>query len=797
MADEKSKVIIEAQDKASKTIKEIAGNFGELVAAVGAGNLVSQAATKVLSSLKRGFDELVDATKVAARIEVLNRVFRMTGENAGYTSAQLENTKNRMMALGIAEQEALAIGQRFIQSQLDLADAMKVARAAQDLAVIAGTNSSETALQLTDAIVKQRPILLKQFGIIADLNDIYGAQAKTLRKSIDELTTAEKRQAFLNEILRQSRTVAGSYEAAMEDVGKRLTSLPRYLQQAQNAVGQHFLPAMRLAVDGATEFLKTITVAFAPKIDTLIGATNKLAETRMKFDATSERVRVLRDEYAALIRIAEPTASQHERMTVILGELEKAFPGVVLGIESETTAMRSNLEVLDDLIARREEQQERREAEQLAAVQEEYIALARDVEKYGQQLEYARDVVFATTTASDEQRQALIAKHQAILEASGALGGFSQAQDDAQDRIAAMTGSFRPLVNTLRNDYQATVNELPGQIDELTKRQDRLKIALSNLFPDLVNDTDAQKRLNKSVVDAVMAFQASEAAAQKEQEAQARRAQMVDHIIERQAGWSEATKLWFTEEQQRWIDLHASMSEVPEDYRLMMMSQEQMADTAKMTIGEIDQLFMDSADAQMDGARRVLNTHHKTVMKRRQLERQAAQEMAQMMSWGVDRMIDDMLRGQYSMQRIFRDMAHDFLRFFVKQALKYVSLEFIPGLGKLLGSIFDTPANDRMAMMQGQHFAQWFKTGALGSLAGFPNQMAASLATGLNALAMPAAPAAAGGGGVTINISGPMTDERFITDKVIPAIQRDTILGRSQVVINQANLTGFDDASIV
>ncbi len=47
-----------------------------------------------------------------------------------------------MKALGITTQESSGIVTRFIQNQLSLADATKLARVAQDAAVIANQNSS-------------------------------------------------------------------------------------------------------------------------------------------------------------------------------------------------------------------------------------------------------------------------------------------------------------------------------------------------------------------------------------------------------------------------------------------------------------------------------------------------------------------------------------------------------------------------------------------------------------------------------------------------------------------------------
>ena len=230
------------------------------------GNLAAIGAAKAMSllqnSISKAFDQLLDATKVAARIEVLNGVMQFTGKRADYATTELERNKQALINLGIAQREALGIQQRFIQGNLDIALSTDIARVAQDAAVIAGVNSSEAAMGLTDAILKQRPILLKQYGIITNLDTIYNRMADSLGKARSELNETEKRQAFFNEIMRQSTTIAGAYDTAMGFAGKRLTSLPRLFEDAQQAVGRHFLPAFNDAISVAESFLKMITKIF-------------------------------------------------------------------------------------------------------------------------------------------------------------------------------------------------------------------------------------------------------------------------------------------------------------------------------------------------------------------------------------------------------------------------------------------------------------------------------------------------------------------------------------------------------
>jgi len=180
----------------------------------------------------------------AARTQVLGTVLHQVGKNAGYTSGELDQTVEKIKKLGITTQEARTAVVRFIQSELDVAAAAKLARTAQDLAVIAGQNSSEAFTTLTQAIVSQETMLLRQYGIVKGLVEIYGDYAKAHGLAANALDETAKKQAFLDAILEAGAKAAGTYEAAMGDAGKQLTSLPRYVEEAKNALGTAFLPML-------------------------------------------------------------------------------------------------------------------------------------------------------------------------------------------------------------------------------------------------------------------------------------------------------------------------------------------------------------------------------------------------------------------------------------------------------------------------------------------------------------------------------------------------------------------------
>ena len=198
-----------------------------------------------------------DFVKTAADTEVLGVAMNSVAKASGYATSVLKEHRKEVMELGIAEQEASKILTRFMQAQLDTADAAKLARVAQDAAVIANMNSSQAAEQMTEAIAKQRPELLSAFGMTKNMNGIYSDYAQTIGKAGSELSDFEKKQAMLNYILAEGEKIAGTYESSMNAVGKQIGSLPRYWDTLKNAIATPLaLPALSVVIKAITNGLK-------------------------------------------------------------------------------------------------------------------------------------------------------------------------------------------------------------------------------------------------------------------------------------------------------------------------------------------------------------------------------------------------------------------------------------------------------------------------------------------------------------------------------------------------------------
>ena len=210
-----------------------------------------------LAKLAGEFQSIVkESTLLAARVESLETVFQVVGQRTGATRAFLQALEDKIKSLGITTQKARSSLALLAQAELDLGAATKLTRIAQDAAVIAGINSSEAVERLIIAVQRGDTQLLRNLGIIVDLNDIYSSYATSVGRTVNSLSALEKRQVVINEVLRKGQAIAGTYEASLGDVFKQFTSLDRFVEEAKVSFGEQFLPLFQSLVTAATDLAK-------------------------------------------------------------------------------------------------------------------------------------------------------------------------------------------------------------------------------------------------------------------------------------------------------------------------------------------------------------------------------------------------------------------------------------------------------------------------------------------------------------------------------------------------------------
>lgn len=260
-AADATKELAEATNKSTKETKDAKKPTEEQGRALEDLNDTVNKAVRGLKFLAGGFLALKsvqiakDLADTAARTETLGVVFNTVGRNLGYTSDQLADADKQVQKLGItasASREALT---KLLQSGLDLSFGAKLARAAQDLAVVTGENSSQTLTRLITNIQQMDTTGLRFMGLVIDREAVMQKAANETGKAISG--TAAK-VVFANAVLAEATKLNGIYEESMSTVGKQLTSMPRYIENFKVALGNNLLPVYFELVKAGIKILDSL-----------------------------------------------------------------------------------------------------------------------------------------------------------------------------------------------------------------------------------------------------------------------------------------------------------------------------------------------------------------------------------------------------------------------------------------------------------------------------------------------------------------------------------------------------------
>ena len=217
------------------------------------------AITKVTSSIK-GF--ISGGINLAGTFDEMRVSAIAVGQSMGTSSDEIERGIDVINKAGIRYDAAARTAAQFAKNQLDMAQAGKLAAAAQGAAVLLQADSSETMDRLVGAIARGESSILSGVGITKTFNTMQEEFAAKLGKSADALSQQEIMQARLNGVIDESASLMGVYAAASESPTKALRSLTgRSIPELQAALGGVFLPAFKTAIDGVKGFVSSLTTA--------------------------------------------------------------------------------------------------------------------------------------------------------------------------------------------------------------------------------------------------------------------------------------------------------------------------------------------------------------------------------------------------------------------------------------------------------------------------------------------------------------------------------------------------------
>jgi len=280
------------------------------------GGVAAAAASAALGGLKQMTGQLKglvsEAIQTAGRVNEMGLVTQLVGQRAGFSSEQIDEYTQSVIKAGIRTDIAQNLIAQMARQQLDLSQASKLARVAQDAAVLSMSNSSETLARIQYGIQTYQTEVLRTAGLNINMQGSFKMLAKELGKSTAALTESEKQQAALNAVLAEGAKIAGTYELAMTSPSKALRSLPRYFFEIKSAIGAPFQDAFGTAIQTVTKLTKALLAA--------VQEGGALYPLLVKLGAVAS---LIADGFAALVDKVLPA------VTSITGEVEGGITGLI------------------------------------------------------------------------------------------------------------------------------------------------------------------------------------------------------------------------------------------------------------------------------------------------------------------------------------------------------------------------------------------------------------------------------------------------------------------------------------
>ena len=208
-----------------------------------------------------GIRQLIRFTRDAAKVQSMEHAF--TSMQGGVTKAShsmdvlRKATDNTMSDFDLFQQSNNAMILGVTKNSEEMGRMFDMA---QRLGAALGKDTKESVESLITGIGRQSRLMLDNIGIIVSSEKAYKNHATILKKSADQLTDAERKQAFLNATL-------ASAQIKLQNLGDELLTTDQHFQRIGAAsanlsktIGDSLLPVVEPLADAFVELSKIITV---------------------------------------------------------------------------------------------------------------------------------------------------------------------------------------------------------------------------------------------------------------------------------------------------------------------------------------------------------------------------------------------------------------------------------------------------------------------------------------------------------------------------------------------------------
>lgn len=288
-------------------------------------------------ALTAAFGALRRAAAFETQIEAANRLATVTG------SSLISIAKDMQLVTkgAISMKDSLTSASLAASAGFDGSTIQKLTKVAENASKALGVSMTDAINRVFKGAIKAEPELLDELGIILRLDPAARKYAATLGKTVDQLTTFEKQQAVVNEVIAQGTEKFSELDDIDIDPYTKLAA-------AFNDVSFSLISLVNTPIAAFASF-------FADNIGALTAAVVLFATKVLKTAIPALRdfgaqMKILADEELAGI---QNTIGNLKLESDLLGAIEGEFGGVQDVFKEATRSIAQEFDEYEDLLAKR------------------------------------------------------------------------------------------------------------------------------------------------------------------------------------------------------------------------------------------------------------------------------------------------------------------------------------------------------------------------------------------------------------------------------------------------------------
>ena len=247
--------------------------------AIGGGSSGLVGAYAVLAANVFALTAAFGALQRAAQVKQLEEGLSSMGTASGVAMKQLSQGLREATGNALSLEDAMRATAMASSAGFDSSSIQRLGDVARKASIALGRDTADSLNRLTKGAIKLEPELLDELGIMVRLDTATQDYARSVNKSVDDLTTFEKRQAFMNAVLEEgeekfaamANVPTNSFDqlsATFQDLTKTILG---FLNKGLIPVVSFFANSQMALFGGMVVFAKGIATSMIPALGDLAG----------------------------------------------------------------------------------------------------------------------------------------------------------------------------------------------------------------------------------------------------------------------------------------------------------------------------------------------------------------------------------------------------------------------------------------------------------------------------------------------------------------------------------------------